>query len=89
MEVIIVNQVGRHLRRNPVLIYMGKDDFIKSCKWRINSKSRSKKILFDLIAESFTDQGYEIIIIEGDNLNVNEISVTEKGGAYLDRMMSW
>jgi hypothetical protein len=87
MEVIIVNSVGRRLRRNPVLIYMGKDDFIKSCKWRINSKSRSKKILFDLIMKSFTDQGDEVIIVEGDNLNVNETRITEKGEEYLDRMM--
>ena len=86
MEVIIVNSVGRRLRRNPVLIYMGKDDFIKSCKWRINSKSRSKKILFDLIMRSFTDQGDEVIIIEGDNLNVNETRITEKGEEYLDRI---
>jgi hypothetical protein len=86
MEVIIVNSVGRRLRRNPVLIYMGKDDFIKSCKWRINSKSRSKKILFDLVMKSFTDQGDEVIIIEGDNLNVNETRITEKGEEYLDRI---
>ena len=86
MEVIIVNSVGRRLRRNPVLIYMGKDDFIKSCKWRINSKSRSKKILFDLVMKSFTDQGDEVIIVEGDNLNVNETRITEKGEEYLDRI---
>ena len=85
MKIFIVNQLWNPLRRNYVTTYIGEEEFIKESKWRIKSKSRSKKILMDLIIKSYIDFGFEIIIIEGDNLSANAIGISEKGEDYLDK----
>ena len=85
MKIFIVNQLWNPLRRNYVTTFIGEDEFIKSIKWRINSKSRSKKILMDLIIKSYIDEGFEIIIIKGDNLSANVIGISEKWEDYLDK----
>ena len=86
MKVFIVNQLWSPNRRDLAITYIGEDEFIKEGKWRINSKSRSKKILMDLVIKSYIDFGFEIIIIEGDNLSANRIGTSEKGEDYLDRV---
>jgi hypothetical protein len=85
MKIFIVNQLWNPLMRNYVTTFIGEDEFIKSNKWRINSKSRSKKILMDLVIKSYIDEGFEIIIVEGDNLSANVIGISEKGEDYLDK----
>jgi hypothetical protein len=85
MKIFIVNQLWSPLRRDLAITYIGEEEFIKESKWRINSKSRSKKILMDLIIKSYTDFGFEIIIIEGDNLSADRIGTSKKGEDYLDK----
>ena len=85
MKIFIVNQLWNPLRRNYVTTFIGEEEFIKRSKCRINSKSRSKKILMDLIIKRYIDEGFEIIIIEGDNLSANVIGISEKGEDYLDK----
>jgi hypothetical protein len=88
MKIFIVHLVWDVNRRNYVTTYIGEEEFIKEGKWRINSKSRSKKILLDLIIKSYIDFGFEITIVEGDNLKINQIGPSEKGDEYGKRVIT-
>ena len=88
MKIFIVNLVWDVNRRNYVTTYIGEEEFIKESKWRIKSKSRSKKILMDLIIKSYIDFGFEIIIIEGDNLNIDQMGPSVKGDEYGKRVIT-